>query len=94
MRLFPVVVKGDRIEKFQTWWPGPEGIKSSLQMTSASPTVVLLGGLPTVAMSPYVTGKGLQQPDLAPPNQANPKVPKLSTSIKCFDLVKLLPEES
>lgn len=87
-----MVAKEDRTGKFQAWWPGPEGITSSPQMTLASPIVVLLGGLPTVSMSPYVTGKGLQQ--LEPPGQANPKVPKLSTSIKCSDLVKLLPEES
>lgn len=54
-----MVVKGDRAGKFQTWWPGPEGIISSLQMTLASPTVVLLGRAPTVAMSPYMTGKEL-----------------------------------
>lgn len=49
-------------------------------------------GLPTVVMPPYLTSKGLQQPET--PGQANPKVPKLSSSIKCSDLVRLLPEES
>lgn len=65
---------------------------SSPGMALPSPILVLRGRLPPVARPPYVAGKGLQQPES--PGQANLKVPKLSTSIKCSDLVRLLPEES
>lgn len=84
--------EGTQIRKVSDLVVKAKSHTSSPGMALPSPTLVLLGRLPTVAMPPYVAGKGLQQPES--PGQANPKVPKLSTSIKCSDLVKLLPEES